>query len=92
MSEHIEQDPLRRGQLLNDLKNSPGWYLLEEMLSDMDTAVVGQWRSTDPLDTAKVMALHAKANAIREIHVNLLTRVNEEIETALQLMQNSPQL
>lgn len=91
MNERIEETPLRRGQLLADLKNSPGWYLLEEILDDIDAAVVNQWRLTDPIDTAKVLALHAKANAVKEVHLTLLTRVNEEIETALQILQNSKQ-
>jgi hypothetical protein len=84
-----EQEALKRGQLLYDLRNQAGWPLLEEMLNQMDTEVVAEWRSCSPLDTPKVLALHAKANAIREIHTNLLARVNDAIDIAFQIMHSS---
>jgi len=84
MIEPIEQDPLRRGQLLNDIKNSGGWALLQEMLTDIYEAAVKEALDPDITDTAVILHRRAKANAIREIHVNLVSRVEEEIQTALQ--------
>ncbi len=84
-----EQDALKRGQLLYDLRNQSGWSLLEEMLDQMDREVVAEWRSCSPLDTPRVLALHAKANAIREVHANLLARVNDAIDIAFQIMHSS---
>lgn len=88
MNESIERDPLRRGQLLYDLKNSPGWLLIEEILNNIYEMAVAQALDPTVTKTEDILHRRAKANATKEIHINLLACVNDEIDTALQLLQD----
>lgn len=81
-----ELNQIQRGQRFQELKQIDAWPLIQELLHTIGQEVVHQWCDTDPTKTDKVLALHAKANAVRWVQCQLVNRVQGEIDAANELL------